>query len=126
LDALLAAAVTAMVLVDLASPTDAVGVRPTDAVAVVLSLLQTLPLAFRRRAPLAMFILLLLGVSLYYPLGYEVTDGTLATLDRDPRAAVLGPGRVRPHPTGLHRRGRGAGRAAGSGTSAGGTPGRLV
>jgi signal transduction histidine kinase len=79
LDALLAAAVTAMVLVDLASPTDAVGVRPTDAVAVVLSLLQTLPLAFRRRAPLAMFILILLGVSLYYPLGYEVTDGTLAT-----------------------------------------------
>jgi signal transduction histidine kinase len=79
LDALLAAAVTAMVLVDLASPTDAVGVRRTDALAVVLSLLQTLPLAFRRRAPLLTFILILLGVSLYYPLGYEVTDGTLAT-----------------------------------------------
>jgi signal transduction histidine kinase len=78
-DALLAAAVTVMVLVDLASPTDAVGVRPTDALAVVLSLLQTLPLAFRRRAPLPSFILILLGVSLYYPLGYEVTDGTLAT-----------------------------------------------
>jgi signal transduction histidine kinase len=78
-DALLAAAVTAMVLVDLSSPTDAVGVRPTDAVAVVLSLLQTLPLAFRRRAPLAMFILTVLGVCSYYALGYEVTDGTLAT-----------------------------------------------
>jgi signal transduction histidine kinase len=78
-DALLAAAVTVMVLVDLSSPTDAVGVRRTDAVAVLLSLLQTLPLAFRRRAPLLTFILILLGVSLYYPLGYEVTDGTLAT-----------------------------------------------
>jgi signal transduction histidine kinase len=78
-DALLAAAVTAMVLVDLASPTDAVGVRPTDAWAVVLSLLQTLPLAFRRRAPLLCFILTLVGVCAYYPLGYEVTDGTLAT-----------------------------------------------
>jgi signal transduction histidine kinase len=78
-DALLAAAVTVMVLADLASPTDATGVRPTDAVAVGLSLLQTLPLAFRRRAPLPSFILTLLGVCLYYPLGYEVTDGTLAT-----------------------------------------------
>jgi signal transduction histidine kinase len=68
-----------MVLVDLSSPTDAVGVRPTDALAVLLSLLQTLPLAFRRWAPLPMFILTMLGVSLYYPLGYEVTDGTLAT-----------------------------------------------
>jgi signal transduction histidine kinase len=78
-DALLAAAVTAMVLVDLASPTDAVGVRPTDALAVLLSLLQTLPLAFRRRAPLVAFVLTLAGVCAYYPLGYEVTDGTLAT-----------------------------------------------
>ena len=68
-----------MVLVDLASPTDAVGVRRTDAVAVVLSLLQTLPLAFRRRAPLICFVLTLVGVCTYYPLGYEVTDGTLAT-----------------------------------------------
>jgi signal transduction histidine kinase len=79
LDALLAAAVTAMVLVDLASPTDAVGVRRTDALAVVLSLLQTLPLAFRRRAPLPTFVLILVGVCTYYSLGYEVTDGTLAT-----------------------------------------------
>jgi signal transduction histidine kinase len=78
-DALLAAAVTLMVLVDLASPTDAVGVRPTDALAVILSLLQTLPLAFRRRAPLVAFVLTLAGVCAYYPLGYEVTDGTLAT-----------------------------------------------
>jgi signal transduction histidine kinase len=78
-DALLAAAVTAMVLVDLASPTDAVGVRRTDALAVLLSLLQTLPLAFRRRAPLVAFVLTLAGVCAYYPLGYEVTDGTLAT-----------------------------------------------
>jgi signal transduction histidine kinase len=78
-DALLAAAVTAMVLVDLAWPTDAVGVRRTDAVAVLLSLLQTLPLAFRRRAPLPAFFLTVLGVCSYYPLGYEVTDGTLAT-----------------------------------------------
>jgi signal transduction histidine kinase len=78
-DALLAAAVTVMVLVDLASPTDATGVRPTDLLAVVLSLLQTLPLAFRRRAPLICFILTLVGVCAYYPLGYEVTDGTLAT-----------------------------------------------
>jgi signal transduction histidine kinase len=78
-DALLAAAVTLMVLVDLASPTDAVGVRPTDALAVLLSLLQTLPLAFRRRAPLVAFVLTLAGVCAYYPLGYEVTDGTLAT-----------------------------------------------
>jgi signal transduction histidine kinase len=78
-DALLAAAVTVMVLVDLASPTDAVAVRPTDAVAVLLSLLQTLPLAFRRRAPLLCFVLTLVGVCAYYPLGYEVTDGTLAT-----------------------------------------------
>jgi signal transduction histidine kinase len=78
-DALLAAAVTVMVLVDLASPTDAVGVRPTDALAVLLSLLQTLPLAFRRRAPLLTFILIVVGVCSYYALGYEVTDGTLAT-----------------------------------------------
>jgi signal transduction histidine kinase len=78
-DALLAAAVTAMVLVDLSSPTDATGVRPTDPLAVLLSLLQTLPLAFRRRAPLICFILTLVGVCAYYPLGYEVTDGTLAT-----------------------------------------------
>jgi signal transduction histidine kinase len=78
-DGLLAAAVTVMVLVDLASPTDAVGVRRTDAVAVVLSLLQTLPLAFRRRAPLPAFVLTLVGVCSYYSLGYEVTDGTLAT-----------------------------------------------
>jgi signal transduction histidine kinase len=68
-----------MVLVDLASPTDAVGVRRTDALAVLLSLLQTLPLAFRRRAPLLCFVLTLVGVCAYYPLGYEVTDGTLAT-----------------------------------------------
>jgi signal transduction histidine kinase len=78
-DALLAAGVTAMVLVDLAWPTDAVGVRRTDALAVGLSLLQTVPLAFRRRAPLATFVLILLGVCTYYALGYEVTDGTLAT-----------------------------------------------
>jgi signal transduction histidine kinase len=78
-DALLAAAVTAMVLVDLSSPTDAVGVRPTDLWAVLLSLLQTLPLAFRRRAPLPAFALTIVGVCAYYTLGYEVTDGTLAT-----------------------------------------------
>ena len=78
-DALLAAAVTAMVLVDLSSPTDAVGVRPTDPLAVLLSLLQTLPLAFRRRAPLPSFALTIIGVCAYYALGYEVTDGTLAT-----------------------------------------------
>jgi signal transduction histidine kinase len=78
-DALLAAGVTAMVLVDLSMPTDAVGVRPTDGLALVLSLLQTVPLAFRRRAPLVTFVLILVGVCLYYPLGYEVTDGTLAT-----------------------------------------------
>ena len=47
--------------------------------AVVLSLLQTLPLAFRRRAPLPTFLLILVGVCTYYALGYEVTDGTLAT-----------------------------------------------
>jgi signal transduction histidine kinase len=67
------------VLVDLASPTDATGVRRTDTLAVILSLLQTLPLAFRRRAPLVAFVLTLVGVCAYYPLGYEVTDGTLAT-----------------------------------------------
>jgi signal transduction histidine kinase len=78
-DALLAAGVTAMVLVDLSWPNDAVGVRRTDALAVLLSLLQTVPLAFRRRAPLVAFILTLVGVCSYYPLGYEVTDGTLAT-----------------------------------------------
>jgi signal transduction histidine kinase len=78
-DALLAAAVTVMVLVDLASPADAVGVRRTNAVAVLLSLLQTLPLAFRRRAPLLTFALIVVGVCSYYALGYEVTDGTLAT-----------------------------------------------
>jgi hypothetical protein len=78
-DALLATGVTAMVLVDLAWPSDAVGVRRTDALAVGLSLLQTVPLAFRRRAPLPTFVLILLGVCTYYWLGYEVTDGTLAT-----------------------------------------------
>jgi signal transduction histidine kinase len=78
-DALLAAGVTAMVLVDLSLPSDAVGVRRTDALAVALSLLQTVPLAFRRRAPLPIFVLILLGVCVYYALGYEVTDGTLAT-----------------------------------------------
>jgi signal transduction histidine kinase len=78
-DALLAAGVTAMVLVDLSWPADAVGVRPTDGLAVLLSLLQTVPLAFRRRAPLPSFVVTLVGVCLYYPLGYEVTDGTLAT-----------------------------------------------
>jgi signal transduction histidine kinase len=78
-DALLAAAVTVMVLVDLSSPTDATGVRPTDPLAILLSLLQTLPLAFRRQAPLPTFVLILVGVCTYYALGYEVTDGTLAT-----------------------------------------------
>jgi signal transduction histidine kinase len=78
-DALLAAGVTAMVLFDLSSPTDATSVRPTDPVAVLLSLLQTVPLAFRRRAPLPTFVLILVGVCVYYSLGYEVTDGTLAT-----------------------------------------------
>jgi signal transduction histidine kinase len=68
-----------MVLVDLSSPADAVGVRPTDLWAVLLSLLQTLPLAFRRRAPLPAFALTIVGVCAYYTLGYEVTDGTLAT-----------------------------------------------
>jgi hypothetical protein len=79
LDGLLAAAMTAMVLVDLSSPADAVGVRPTDGWAVLLSLCQTVPLAFRRWAPLPAFLLIVLGVAVYYPLGYEVTDGTLAT-----------------------------------------------
>jgi hypothetical protein len=79
LDILLAAAVTAMVLVDLSSPADAVDVRATDVWAVLLSLLQTVPLAFRRWAPLPVFLLIVLGVATYYPLGYEVTDGTLAT-----------------------------------------------
>ena len=78
-DALLAAVVTAMVLVDLSSAADATGVRRTDALAVLLSLLQTLPLAFRRRAPLPTFVLIMVGVCTYYALGYEVTDGTLAT-----------------------------------------------
>jgi signal transduction histidine kinase len=76
---LLAAAITAMVLVDLSSPADAAGVRPTDEWAVLLSLLQTIPIAFRRRAPLPMFLLIVIGVCVYYAMGYEVTDGTLAT-----------------------------------------------
>jgi signal transduction histidine kinase len=79
LDAVLAAAITAMVIVDLSSPADASGVRPTDVWAVLLSLLQTVPLAFRRRAPLPTFLLIVTGVCVYYALGYEVTDGTLAT-----------------------------------------------
>jgi signal transduction histidine kinase len=79
LDVLLAAAITVMVLLDLSSPTDASGVRPTDAWAVLLSLLQTIPLAFRRRAPLPVFLLIVIGVCVYYAMGYEVTDGTLAT-----------------------------------------------
>ena len=68
-----------MVLVDLSSPADAIGVRPTDLLAVVLSLLQTVPLAFRRWAPLPVFVLIIAAVCMYYWLGYEVTDGTLAT-----------------------------------------------
>jgi signal transduction histidine kinase len=79
LDVLLAAAITVMVLVDLSSAADASGVRPTDVWAVLLSLLQTVPLAFRRRAPLLVFLLIVTGVGVYYALGYEVTDGTLAT-----------------------------------------------
>jgi signal transduction histidine kinase len=79
LDVLLAAAVTIMVLVDLSSPADASGVRPTDLWAVLLSLLQTVPLAFRRWAPLPIFFLIVVAVCIYYALGYEVTDGTLAT-----------------------------------------------
>jgi signal transduction histidine kinase len=79
LDTLLAAAVTVMVLVDLAYPADAVGVRRTDIWAVLLSLIQTVPLAFRRWAPLPMFLITVAGVAAYYGLGYEVTDGTLAT-----------------------------------------------
>jgi signal transduction histidine kinase len=79
LDALLAAAVTVMVLVDLSYPADATGVRPTDVWAVLLSLLQTVPLAFRRRAPLPVFLVIVAGVATYYGMGYEVTDGTLAT-----------------------------------------------
>jgi signal transduction histidine kinase len=100
-DALLAAAVTVMVLVDLSSASDThPGERATDVWAVLLSLLQTVPLAFRRHAPLAMFGLILLGVGIYYPLGYEVTDGTLATFIgvysvaayEDDRKALLGLG----------------------------------
>jgi signal transduction histidine kinase len=68
-----------MVLIDLSSPADAAGVRPTDAWAVLFSLLQTIPLAFRRRAPLPVFLLIAIGVCTYYAMGYEVTDGTLAT-----------------------------------------------
>jgi signal transduction histidine kinase len=79
LDVLLAVAVTVMVFVDLSSPADAVGVRPTDVWAVLLSLCQTVPLAFRRWAPLPAFLLTVFGVATYYSLGYEVTDGTLAT-----------------------------------------------
>jgi signal transduction histidine kinase len=79
LDVLLAAAITVMVLLDLSSPADASGVRPTDVWAVLLSLLQTVPLAFRRRAPLPVFLLIVIGVCVYYAMGYEVTDGTLAT-----------------------------------------------
>ena len=79
LDVVLAAAITAMVIVDLSSPADASGVRPTDVWAVLLSLLQTIPLAFRRRAPLPTFLLIVTGVCVYYAMGYEVTDGTLAT-----------------------------------------------
>jgi signal transduction histidine kinase len=79
LDVLLAAAITIMVLLDLSSPADASGVRPTDVWAVLLSLLQTVPLAFRRRAPLPVFLLIVTAVCAYYAMGYEVTDGTLAT-----------------------------------------------
>jgi signal transduction histidine kinase len=79
LDVLLAAAVTTMVLVDLSSPADAVGVRPTDLWAVLLSGAQTVPLAVRRWAPLPVFALIVAAVCAYYSLGYEVTDGTLAT-----------------------------------------------
>jgi signal transduction histidine kinase len=79
LDVVLAAAITVMVIVDLSSPADAPGVRPTDVWAVLLSLLQTIPLAFRRRAPLPTFLLIVTGVCVYYAMGYEVTDGTLAT-----------------------------------------------
>jgi signal transduction histidine kinase len=79
LDVLLAAAITVMVFLDLSSPADASGVRSTDVWAVLLSLLQTVPLAFRRRAPLPVFLLIVIGVCVYYAMGYEVTDGTLAT-----------------------------------------------
>ena len=79
LDVVLAAAITVMVFVDLSSPADASGVQPTDMWAVLSSLLQTVPLAFRRRAPLPTFLLIVTGVCVYYAMGYEVTDGTLAT-----------------------------------------------
>jgi signal transduction histidine kinase len=78
-DAVLAAAVTAMVLVDLSSTATDPGVRPADAWAVILNLCQTVPLAFRRRAPLPTFIIIIAAVAIYYPLGYEVTDGTIGT-----------------------------------------------
>jgi signal transduction histidine kinase len=78
-DALLSAGVTAMVLIDLSSTATDPGVKPTDFWAVTLSLLQTVPIAFRRRAPLTTFVIIIAAISVYYPLGYEVTDGTLAT-----------------------------------------------
>jgi signal transduction histidine kinase len=78
-DALLSAGVTAMVLIDLSSTATDPGVKPTDFWAVVLSLFQTVPIVFRRRAPLSTFVLIIAAICIYYPLGYEVTDGTLAT-----------------------------------------------
>jgi signal transduction histidine kinase len=78
-DIVLAAAILVMVLIDLSSTATDPGVRRTDFWAYSLSFAQVAPLAFRRRAPLLTFFIIIAAVCTYYPLGYEVTDGTLAT-----------------------------------------------
>jgi hypothetical protein len=78
-DIVLAAAILVMVLIDLSSTATDPGVRRADFWAYFLSFAQVAPLAFRRRAPLLTFSIIIAAVCTYYPLGYEVTDGTLAT-----------------------------------------------
>jgi signal transduction histidine kinase len=80
-DAAVAVLALALALVQLAGQQPgAEGFRGNDALAVVLVALQTLPLAFRRRAPLVVLGVLLVALLVHTQLGYEDGIGTVTPL----------------------------------------------
>jgi signal transduction histidine kinase len=80
-DAVVAVAAFALALVQLVGQHAAAeGFRSNDALAVVLLALQTLPLAFRRRAPLVVLGVLLVALLAHTQLGYEDGIGTATPL----------------------------------------------
>lgn len=80
-DAAVAVAAFALALIQLAGQqATAEGFEPNDALAVVLVALQTLPLAFRRRAPLVVLGVLLVALLVHTQAGYEDGIGTVTPL----------------------------------------------